>query len=78
MRATIVLIHGMPIVPLLYLSQALNALLLLAVLPFMRALARDASVMGPHRLGTADSVATALVIGLVLASVAALALLTLS
>ena len=38
---------GVPIVPLLYLSQALNAILLLAILPFIRRLRRaDESVIG--------------------------------
>ena len=45
------LIPGVPLVPLLYLSQALNAVLLLAILPFIRDLARDPDVMGEHRLG---------------------------
>ena len=34
--AVLVLVPGVPIVPLLYLSQALNAVLLLAILPFIR------------------------------------------
>jgi Mn2+/Fe2+ NRAMP family transporter len=71
--AAIVLVPSVPLVPLLYLSQALNAVLLLAVLPFIRGLARDPELMGSHRLGRAGSVATALVIGLVAVSVATLA-----
>ena len=39
--AAIVLIPGAPLIPILFLSQALNAILLLVLLPFMRRLARD-------------------------------------
>ncbi|MEY2441252.1 MAG: hypothetical protein QOJ46_678 [bacterium] len=69
---TLVLIPGAPLVPILFLTQALNAVLLLAILPFLRALARDPAVMGEHRLGRADSIATAVVIVLVAGCVIAL------
>jgi NRAMP (natural resistance-associated macrophage protein)-like metal ion transporter len=72
----IVLIPGAPLVPILFLSQALNAVLLLAVLPFMRALARDPEVMGDERLGRADSILTAATLALIALSVAALLVLT--
>jgi Mn2+/Fe2+ NRAMP family transporter len=75
---SIVLIPGAPLIPILFLSQALNAVLLLAILPFLRALARDRELMGSHRLGRFDSLTTALVIGLVAVSVLALAVLSLS
>jgi Mn2+/Fe2+ NRAMP family transporter len=68
----LVLIPGAPLVSILFLTQALNAVLLLAILPFLRALARDEQLMGPHRLGRVGSVATAIVIGLVAVSVATL------
>jgi Mn2+/Fe2+ NRAMP family transporter len=74
--AVLVLIPGAPLVKILFLTQALNAILLLAILPFLRRLARDPAVMGEHRLSRADSVATAAVIVLVAASVLALAVLT--
>src|SRR4051794_8991747 len=48
---TLVLIPGAPLIPILFLSQALNAVLLLAILPFLRALARDPRVMGDYRIG---------------------------
>ena len=48
--AAIVLIPGAPLIPILFLSQALNAVLLLVLLPFMRRLAGDPAVMGEHRL----------------------------
>jgi Mn2+/Fe2+ NRAMP family transporter len=73
---TLVLIPGAPLIPILFLSQALNAVLLLAILPFLRGLARDPQVMGEYRIGTGTSAATAVVIALVAVSVAALAVLT--
>ena len=73
---TLVLIPGAPLIPILFLSQALNAVLLLAILPFLRALARDPQVMGKYRIGRGTSAATGLVIVLVAISVAALAVLT--
>ncbi|HZV73143.1 MAG TPA: Nramp family divalent metal transporter [Conexibacter sp.] len=73
---TLVLIPGAPLIQILFLSQALNAVLLLAILPFLRALARDRELMGEHRLSRVDSVLTAGVITLVAVSV--VALLTLS
>jgi Mn2+/Fe2+ NRAMP family transporter len=73
---TIVLIPGAPLIPILFLSQALNAVLLLAILPFLRALARSGELMGEHRLGRLDSILTAGTIALV--AVCVLALLVLS
>jgi Mn2+/Fe2+ NRAMP family transporter len=73
---TLVLIPGAPLVPILFLSQALNAVLLLAILPFLRALARDPEVMGEYRIGRGTSLLTAAVIGLVGVSVLVLAVLT--
>jgi Mn2+/Fe2+ NRAMP family transporter len=76
--AGIVLVPGVSLVPVLFLSQALNAALLLAILPFIRAIARDESLMGEHRLGRTSSIATALSTALIAASVAALAYLAIS
>jgi Mn2+/Fe2+ NRAMP family transporter len=73
---TLVLIPGAPLIPILFLSQALNAVLLLAILPFLRALARDPQVMGEYRIGRGTSTATAVVIAMVAVSVGALAVLT--
>jgi Mn2+/Fe2+ NRAMP family transporter len=72
----LVLIPGAPLVPILFLSQALNAVLLLGILPFQRALARDPAVMGDNRLGRRGSFVTAAVIGVVAISVVALGVLT--
>jgi len=71
-----VLIPGAPLISILFLSQALNAVLLLAILPFLRALARDRELMGAHRLGRAGELTTALVIALVATSVVALLVLS--
>jgi NRAMP (natural resistance-associated macrophage protein)-like metal ion transporter len=72
----LVLIPGAPLVPILFLTQALNAVLLLGILPFLRAHARDRDLMGEHRLGGADAIATAAVIALVAVSVVALGVLS--
>lgn len=74
--AAVVLIPGAPLIPILFLSQALNAVLLLAILPFIRSLARDRALMGRWALGRWDGIATALVIALVAASVLALFVLS--
>jgi Mn2+/Fe2+ NRAMP family transporter len=76
LAAALVMIPGVPIIPLLYLSQALNAVLLLVILPFIRHIAADEAVMGRHRLGRAARAATGLVTVGVAASVITLAALT--
>lgn len=48
--AAVVLIPGAPLVTILVASQALNAVLLLAVLPYMIVLGRDQSVLGHFTL----------------------------
>ena len=73
--AGIVLIPGAPLISLLFLTQALNAVLLLALLPFMRRLARDPAVMGEHTLGPWGRLVTGAALALVAASVAAFAIL---
>jgi Mn2+/Fe2+ NRAMP family transporter len=74
--AAIVLVPGAPLVPILFLSQALNAVLLLVLLPFMRGIAADESIMGVHRLGPAGRVATAVAIAMIAVAVACLGGLT--
>jgi NRAMP (natural resistance-associated macrophage protein)-like metal ion transporter len=73
--AGIVLIPGAPLISLLFLTQALNAILLLALLPFMRRLARDPAVMGEHVLGPMDRIATGAALAVVAVAVAALAVI---
>ncbi|HSR94664.1 MAG TPA: divalent metal cation transporter [Solirubrobacterales bacterium] len=74
--AILVLIPGAPLIPILFLSQALNAVLLLVLLPFMRGLGKDRGLMGEHALGRGDRIVTAVAFALIAASVAALAVLT--
>jgi Mn2+/Fe2+ NRAMP family transporter len=74
--AALVLVPGAPLVPILFFSQALNAVLLLVLLPFMRRLARDPAVMGTHVIGGAGRVLTGVALALVAVSVGALAVLT--
>jgi NRAMP (natural resistance-associated macrophage protein)-like metal ion transporter len=76
--AILVLIPGAPLIPILFLSQALNAVLLLVLLPFMRALGKDRELMGEHALGRADRLATGIAFALIAASVVALAVLTIA
>ena len=76
--ATLVLIPGAPLIQILFLSQGLNAVLLLALLPFMRALGRDAELMGEHSLGRAGSIATGVALTVVVISVLALGVLALA
>ena len=74
--AVVVLIPGAPLIEILYLTQALNAVLLLVLLPFMRRLGRDREVMGRHALGRPGRITTGIALAAIAASVAALAVLT--
>ncbi len=76
LAAAVVLIPSAPLIPILFLSQALNAVLLLVLLPFMRQLAKDPAVMGQHAMGLGGRLATGFGLGLVAASVLALLALT--
>jgi NRAMP (natural resistance-associated macrophage protein)-like metal ion transporter len=73
--AIVVLIPGAPLVPILFLTQALNAVLLLVMLPFIRSLGKDRELMGAHALGRAGRWSTGIAFGLIAASVIALAVL---
>jgi NRAMP (natural resistance-associated macrophage protein)-like metal ion transporter len=76
LAATIVLIPGAPLIPILFLSQALNAVLLLVLLPFMRSLGKDKELMGGHALGPAGRITTGIALAVIAVSVLALGLLT--
>ena len=78
LAAAIVLIPGAPLIPILFLTQALNAVLLLVLLPVMLRLAVDPAVMGEHRLRGAGRALTWAVFGLIAISVATLAVLAVS
>lgn len=75
--AGLVLIPGAPLIQILFLSQALNAVLLLVLLPFIRSLAEDRELMGENALGRFDRVTTALALAVVAISVLALGVLAL-
>ena len=74
--AVLVLIPGAPLIPILFLSQALNAVLLLVLLPFMRSLGQDRELMGDHALGRGDRLATGIALAVIAVSVLALGVLT--
>jgi Mn2+/Fe2+ NRAMP family transporter len=70
-------VPGAPLVPILFLTQALNAVLLLPVLWVLRDAARDRGLMGEHALSAGGSVVTFAVMLLLGACVAVLAWLSL-
>lgn len=72
----IVLIPGTPLIPILFLSQALNAVLLLVLLPFMRSIGRDREVMGLHALGRTGRLTTGIALAVIAVSVLALIVLS--
>jgi Mn2+ and Fe2+ transporters of the NRAMP family len=74
--AVLVLLPGAPLIQILFLSQALNAVLLLVMLPFMRRLAADPELMGDEVLGTGGRIVTGVALALIAASVVALGVLT--
>ncbi|MFN8216618.1 MAG: Nramp family divalent metal transporter [Solirubrobacterales bacterium] len=73
--AGLVLIPGVPLIQILFLSQALNAVLLLVLLPFIRRLGRDPELMGEHALGRWGRLATGIGLAVIVISVLALAVL---
>jgi NRAMP (natural resistance-associated macrophage protein)-like metal ion transporter len=77
LAAGLVLIPGAPLIDILFLTQALNAVLLLVLLPFIRSLAKDRELMGENALGRFDRVTTAVALAVVAASVLALGVLAL-
>ena len=72
----IVLIPGAPLIPILVLTQALNAILLLPLLIFIHGISRDHELMGEHASGPLGATAALLTIGVL--SVCILALLALT
>jgi Mn2+/Fe2+ NRAMP family transporter len=76
--AAIVLLPGVPLVPVLVLTQVLNAVLLLPLLAVMYGLARDPELMGEHRASNGEAIvyltAIALIAGCVIALVVLVAL----
>jgi Mn2+/Fe2+ NRAMP family transporter len=76
--ASIVLIPDAPLIQLLYLTQALNAVLLLVILPFIRSLAANPDLMGAHALGPRGRWVTGVTFAAIAASVLALGVLALA
>jgi Mn2+/Fe2+ NRAMP family transporter len=76
--AAIVLIPGAPLIQLLFLTQALNAVLLLVILPVIRALAGDSELMGEHALGRRGRWVTGIALAGIAISVLALGVLALA
>lgn len=70
--AALVLIPGAPLIRILYLTQALNAILLLPVLWVLRRLVADVDLMGRHALSRSGRVTTGLILLALTACVAAL------
>jgi Mn2+/Fe2+ NRAMP family transporter len=73
----IVLAPGAPLVAILYLTQALNAVLLLPLLVLIVGIARDPDLMGSHVCRRAGTAAATAAIALVALAVGALAVLSL-
>jgi NRAMP (natural resistance-associated macrophage protein)-like metal ion transporter len=74
--AALVLVPGVPLVPLLVLTQVLNAVLLVPLLVFMYGLARDPELMGAQRAGRVEGAAYLVTIVLITLCVATLLVLT--
>lgn len=72
----IVLIPGAPLVPILFLTQALNAVMLLPLLAMIAHLARDEPLMGDLRIGKSSSYAAWATTALIAVTVAALAVVS--
>lgn len=76
--AAIVLIPDAPLIELLFLTQALNAALLLIILPFIRSLAADTGLMGAHALGKRGRWVTGIAFAAIAVSVLVLGVLALA
>jgi Mn2+/Fe2+ NRAMP family transporter len=74
--AALVLVPGAPLVSILFLSQALNAVLLLPLLVLVYGIARDRHLMGEHALGRTGTVASLAVMALVAVCLVTLAVLS--
>jgi NRAMP (natural resistance-associated macrophage protein)-like metal ion transporter len=70
--ALIVLVPGVPLIPILVLSQVLNAVLLLPLLTFMYGISRDRDLMGDYTASRASAALYLATIAFITVSVAAL------
>jgi Mn2+/Fe2+ NRAMP family transporter len=73
---TIVLVPGAPLIAILIVTQALNAVLLVPLLVLMGMMGRDRSLMGDHRAGPFATAVYAATIALISGCVVALLVLT--
>jgi len=73
--ALIVLVPGIPLIPILVLSQVLNAVLLLPLLTFMYGISRDRDLMGDYTASRATAALYLATIAFISVSVAALVVL---
>jgi NRAMP (natural resistance-associated macrophage protein)-like metal ion transporter len=78
LAVSIVLIPSAPLVPILFLSQALNAVLLLPLLALIYGIVRDPVLMGDHATDRREAVAVLGAIVLLAACVIALAVLSIA
>ena len=76
LAVVLVLLPGAPLIPILFLSQALNAILLLPLLVLARGISADRRIMGAHALGRAGNAAAVVMIALIALCVGALAVLS--
>jgi Mn2+/Fe2+ NRAMP family transporter len=76
--AAIVLIPGAPLIPILILTQVLNAVLLVPLLGFMYGISRNTDVMGQHAAGRVARGAYLVGIAAIVVCIAALAVLSLT
>jgi Mn2+/Fe2+ NRAMP family transporter len=74
--ALVVLAPGAPLISILFLTQAVNAVLLLPLLVFIALLARDRSLLGEHASGRVGTAITVAVTVMIAAATVALALVT--
>jgi Mn2+/Fe2+ NRAMP family transporter len=74
----VVLIPGAPLISILYVSQVLNAVLLLPLLVLVHRIAADPALMGAHRSGRLGSALTALAIAAIAVCIGAMAVLSLA
>lgn len=72
----VVIVPGIPLVPILFLSQALNAILLLPILLAVWGIARDRELMGSYAISRLGSVLALVTIAVLAVCVGALAVLT--
>jgi Mn2+/Fe2+ NRAMP family transporter len=75
--AAIVLVPGAPLVPILFLTQAVNAVMLLPLLAMIAHLTRDRELMGELRVGRLSAYAAWAATALIAVTVGALGIFSL-